>query len=236
MNIEDIRAELESDFRWRQGELLFLQNQGASLAEAEQETFRRAVVVLLYAHFEGFCKFALLVYVNEVNKAQVKCHEASYALAAASLADLFEALRNPMKKCEIFHNTLPDETKLHRFARDREFVERSNEFLGRTVAVPEKVVDTESNLKPIVLQKNLFRLGLPHDLFSLYEGTIHRLLETRNKIAHGISKEGLKRENYEELRNAVFIVMEQIVAEITTALREKKYLRAVTLPEIVSAN
>jgi hypothetical protein len=90
MNIEDIRAELESDFRWRQGELLFLQNQGASLAEAEQETFRRAVVVLLYAHFEGFCKFALLVYVNEVNKAQVKCHEASYALAAASLADLFE--------------------------------------------------------------------------------------------------------------------------------------------------
>jgi hypothetical protein len=194
------------------------------------------VVVLLYAHFEGFCKFALLVYVNEVNKAQVKCHEASYALAAASLADLFEALRNPMKKCEIFHNTLPDETKLHRFARDREFVERSNEFLGRTVAVPEKVVDTESNLKPIVLQKNLFRLGLPHDLFSLYEGTIHRLLETRNKIAHGISKEGLKRENYEELRNAVFIVMEQIVAEITTALREKKYLRAVTLPEIVSAN
>jgi HEPN superfamily RiboL-PSP-like protein len=45
----------------------------------------------------------------------------------------------------------------------------------------------ESNLKPVVLRKILFRLGFPPETFASHEGTIHRLVNRRNNIAHGLS-------------------------------------------------
>src|SRR5206468_479036 len=111
-------------------------------AEDQQNQFRRALILILYAHFEGFCKFALTLYVNAVNSESIACGEANYAIAAASLADLFMAIRDPERKCPEFRRQLPDETALHRFARDREFVERTADFDRRTVRIPDRVVET----------------------------------------------------------------------------------------------
>ncbi|WP_342750601.1 MAE_28990/MAE_18760 family HEPN-like nuclease [Termitidicoccus mucosus] len=225
MNLDSIRAQLEADFKWRQDELRFLQNQGASLSESDLEIYRRALIVILYAHFEGFCKFALTVYVNCINGAGIKCDQANYALAAASLADLFAALRNPTQKCAVFKNALPDDSKLHRFARDREFVERASYFGDKIVNISDSVIDTESNLKPIVLRKILYQLGLPHDLFKPFDGSIDRLLGMRNKISHGETKSGVTRKNYDEILAASFAVMTGITIEITNALMERRFSR-----------
>ncbi len=226
MNIAALRAELEADQAWRRDEIRFLQNQASLIGNvAQQALFRRAVVVLLYAHFEGFCSFALNLYVNAINQTGISCGEANHALAAASLADILAALRDPTRKCDQFRNALPDDTQLHRFARDREFLERSSEWDSTPVRIPESVIDTESNLKPIVLKKNLYRLGLPHDRFSCVDGEIHRLLNTRNKIAHGETKSGVDYGEYEALRTAVFFIMDEVTLEVTRALREKAFLR-----------
>ena len=40
----------------------------------------------------------------------------------------------------------------------------------------DKVVDPESNLKPDVIRKTLFRLGFQHDTFHPHEATVHQLL------------------------------------------------------------
>jgi hypothetical protein len=40
------------------------------------------------------------------------------------------------------------------------------DFTIRPVNIPDHVVDTEANLNPVVLRKNLYRLGLPYDLFN----------------------------------------------------------------------
>jgi hypothetical protein len=227
MNIAEIRAELENDQGWRRDEIRSLQNQGSSIEDLEQQgQFRRALVVLLYAHFEGFCKFALTVYVNAVNKTGIRCAEANYALAAASLADLFAALRDSTSKCPEFRFTLPDDTHLHRFARDREFVERVADFENRKLEIPEDVIDTESNLKPVVLRKNLFRVGLTHDQFAFLDGDIHRLLNSRNKIAHGEARSGIKSTEYEALRAAVFYIMDSVTAGVMQALLEERFLRS----------
>ena len=234
MNVAELRAELENDQSWRRDELRFLQNQIPHITVSNQQSlFRRALVVLLYAHFEGFCKFALTLYVNAVNKTGITCAEANYALAAASLADLFGALRDSGSKCAEFRAKLPDDSQLHRFARDREFVERVADFENRRVNIPEDVIDTESNLKPIVLKKNLFRIGLPHDQFATLDGDIHRLLNSRNKIAHGETQSGIESLEYEGLRKAVFHIMDEITAEITRALLEQRFLRNPTRMSVI---
>jgi hypothetical protein len=227
MEISAVWAEIEAEQEWRESELRALQNMAESLpSEAEKDRFRRALVMMLYAHFEGFCKFSLGLYVREVNSARITCGDATYAIAAASLTDMFEALRNPLKKCDEFRNELPDDEKLHRFARDREFIERTHEIESRIVSIPDHIVDVEDNLKPIVLRKLLFRLGMDHDQFAAIEGQIHWLLNYRNGIAHGSFRDGVSEDRYHPLYEAVFNIMNAVKRDVLTALSNRGYLRA----------
>ena len=138
---------------------------------------------------------------------------------------MFRNLRNPQKKCDLFRRELPDDAKLHQFAREREFIERTTEVGGRPVKIPDDVVDTESNLTPIVLKKNLYRLGLPHNQFQAHEGEIHQLLNFRNGVAHGDLKDGIEEIAYMRLRAATFAIMSGLGTGIMKALTEKAYSR-----------
>lgn len=225
--LENTWNEIEEDYAWRSDEIRFFQNQLINISsDAEKDQFRRAIVLILYAHFEGFCKFALTLYVDTVNRQSIKCQEANFSIAAAALADVFSALRNNDKKNDVFRNSLPNDEKLHRYARDRDFVEESNNFNERVVTIPDGVVDTESNLKPVVLRKNLFRLGFPHDSFESVEGEINKLLGYRNKIAHGAAREGISSQEMETLTNASLRIMNDVKRTVMNALTNREYLRA----------
>lgn len=226
MNLATIRAQLEQELAWRTEEINFFHNACASIKdEAEREKFRRAIVLLLYANFEGFCKFALSLYVDAINGENLDCEAANFALVAASLADVFATLRDGIRRAKEFRNKAPDDRKLHRFALDREFVERATELMCRKVAIPDGVVDTESNLTPVVLRKNLFRLGLPYESFSSLDPDIHRLLLCRNRIAHGETKDGIDVKEYEQLKKSALHIMNEIVRGITKAVSEGFHLR-----------
>lgn len=226
MNLATLWAEIEDEQAWRIDEMRFFQNQLATLSDENQkEQFRRALILLLYAHFEGFCKFALSLYATTINHEGIACGDANHAIAAASLADLFAALRDPSSRCPEFRTTLPDDSQLHRFARDREFFMRTDDFARRLVVIPDKFVDTEANLKPVVLRKILYRLGFQHDLFQHVEGEIHRLLNMRNGIAHGDLKSGVAETRYDEIRVAVFHIMDEIKRTVMAALQNRSYLK-----------
>jgi len=227
MNLADLWAEIESEHQWRSDELRFFRNQISQLeSESERQVFRKALVLLLYAHFEGFCKFAFAHYIKAVNSEGLACGDVNFALATASLFGLFKELRNPKSKAVEFKNKLPEDAKLHQFARDREFLEGAHEYQKKGVAIPDEVVDTESNLKPLVLRKNLYRIGFPHDKFHSLEGQIDKLLNYRNKIAHGVIVAGIERKVYEELENDVKMIIFQIKSDIMNALSTKAYLRS----------
>jgi hypothetical protein len=82
VDLASIRAELESEQTWRHDEIRFLRNQLASICGNRRKMqFRRALVVMLYAHYEGFCKFALERYVRSVNDACLECCGARGCLA-----------------------------------------------------------------------------------------------------------------------------------------------------------
>jgi hypothetical protein len=226
IDLAEFRAEVESEREWREREMRQLRNQLSLLpSEAERKTARKALVVMLYAHFEGVSKALFTMYVNRINNLGLRVDGVVPHIAAASLAEVFVALRDPHKKCAEFVRALPDDTALHRFARDREFVEVAWKVAQRSVSIdPDEVVDTESNLKPVVLKKILFRLGLDPDLARSWEGDIHHLLKRRNSVAHGTEKAGLEEKDYAKLEQAVLLVVDGLVKALSDAVVGKAYL------------
>ncbi|MBI2378958.1 MAG: hypothetical protein HYV07_33495 [Deltaproteobacteria bacterium] len=226
VDLAELRAEMEAEREWREREMRLLRNHVSFLASEDQrKTARKALVVMLYAHFEGICRALLSMYVNRLNSLGLRVADVAPALGAASLADIFQSLRDPNRKCAEFARALPDDTALHRFARDREFVEVAWRIAERSLQIdPDVVVDPESNLKPVVLRKILFRLGLDPLLAKPWEGAIHNLLNRRNAVAHGTAKAGLDEKEYAELEQAINLVVDGLVHSVSDAVARRVYL------------
>jgi hypothetical protein len=224
MNIEDLRAQLESEHTWRADEIRLLRNNLSTLPSGDQDRARKALVVMLYAHLEGFCKAAFSIYVEAVNGEQISCSDVNFAIATATVADAIGALEDPSRKSDFFRQTMPDDSALHRFARQREFMERLSELLSRPVRIPtDLVVDTESNLSPRVLRKILFRLGFDHLSLEPEEGLVKQLVNARHDIAHGKFKTGYPADQYVRVEAAAFRVIETVKHLIWSALSEQWY-------------
>ena len=103
------------------------------------------------------------------------------------------------------------------------FLKRLEEVLGKPVEIPDEVVDTESNLWPIVLKKNLFRLGFEHDRLSAYDGTIYNLVNRRNNIGHGLERAGISEADFEKLQKAVYEVMDEVMSMVTGSLAQQSF-------------
>jgi hypothetical protein len=87
MRIETIWAELEQDLAWRHAELRLLSNTMSSLRrEDERDRFRRAQLVMLYAHVEGFCKVAFLIYIKAINQSRTPMSSISDELVASAFS------------------------------------------------------------------------------------------------------------------------------------------------------
>jgi hypothetical protein len=226
MNLSDIRAQLEMELTWRQNEMRLLHNQLAFIEKDEEKNrYRKSLVVMLYSHYEGFCKTAFLIYINSVNKERLKCLEMNDYIVTANFAEIFIALEVPNAKCKIFKPKLPEDTKLHRFCRQVNFISELNNFLSKQVNIPEDVIDTESNLKREVMRKILFRLGLPYDAFKKHEDQIKDLLEARNQIAHGKFVSGIEEAAYQKFEISSYEIMSELKELLMLALINQAYLK-----------
>lgn len=226
MDLEDIIAQIEEELTWRIDELRFLRNQLSIINdENDRMRYRKSLVVMLYSYYEGFCKSAFQIYINAINKSSLTRDMVNEYIHTASLNEVFMTYHNESKKSPYFNNLLPDDAKLHRFSRQVEFVLAMENLWNEIVEIPENVIDTESNLKPVVLRKILYRLGFEHNSFQEYEGLINLLLERRNNVAHGAEKEGLSKEKYEKIEDAALRIMVQLKKLIIDALINKSYLK-----------
>jgi hypothetical protein len=226
MTVDEVWAQLETDMAWRQDELRALSNvQTTMKRDADRGRLRRALLVMLYAHTEGFCRIALLTYVNAANKAATSCSAATEPLVAAAFADVFHALTHGDLKQKVFPLPPPADSKLTIFARQREFITELPRLLARTLAVPDTAVNTEDNLSSHVVKRNLYRLGLPEDLLSGYHAELDELVKRRNDIAHGADSDPVKELDYERLRKAVFQAMDELALSVVSAVENTRFLR-----------
>jgi hypothetical protein len=224
MAINDIWAQLETDLTWRQDELRLLSNSMENLpSESHRVSARRAHLVMLYAHIEGFSKVALSTYIRALNDLGLTCGQVAEAIAVSSFADIFHAITYGDPKRKVFKNALPDDQGLLVFARRCEFMSQFTGFLSRPLVLPENAVDTESNLNSKVLRRNLYRLGFPVDLFASYEDDLNEIVYRRHSIAHGDDPGPVRGQLYEKLRKKAFEFMDELTLSIIDALETSGY-------------
>ena len=225
IDLATLRAEIEAEREWRERELRLFRNQVSALdTEDKKRIARKGMLVMLYSHFEGATKAILSMYVNRLNGLGLRVDEVVPSIGAVSLSEVFLALRNPEKKCKEFVRALPDDSALHRFAREREFIEVAWQVAHRSVVMDvDDVVDTESNLKPIVLKKIFYRIGLDPALADPWSGHINQLLNRRNSVAHGSERGGLEEREYANLEQTVNLVLDDLVKAISEAVAREDY-------------
>jgi hypothetical protein len=223
---DDVFHDLESDRLQRETELRLLENIAARTAsDTERNMIFRSLALLTYAHLEGFCKFALLAYTGAINALGLPCRDASSALIAASLGNVFAALRDINSKHPEFARKLPDDRELHMLWRERTFVDAYGTIVSQHVEIPDRIVDTKANLNSTILKRNLYQLGLDYPPVDRHRSSIDMLLGVRNAIAHGDALKVPTAAQTKEYTSAAFEVMQFIQNEIFRALRDETYRR-----------
>ncbi len=160
--------EIEHDLDWREAEMavlrLMLTDNG--LPERTKRVLFRSAWSMLYAHFEGFCKFTLTVFYDTVGSKGSVCSDLATNTQVFALSGELKTLRN-LPPAELIERIQNFET----------------EVLAKAPKFPE--VDTESNLWPSVLERLISDADLQLDSLSQNARTISTLVSRRNKIAHG---------------------------------------------------
>ena len=133
-------------------------------------------------------------------------------------------LDNLDRKCKIFKRDLPEDTQLHRFFRRVDLLNSIEKLKTNKIYIEDSVIDVESNLWYIVLQKNLYKVGLPIDLFKEHANDIDALVNRRNSIAHGNFRAGVTEQEYSNWETKVYHIFSEVNRLLYDFAKNSKYL------------
>lgn len=224
MTADELRAALEMELAWRQEELAFFKNQLNEIVEENKNKYRKSLVLILYSHMEGYIKICLQSYIQYINSQNLKRRDVNTGLMVASMHKEFIAYENLDRKCEFFRRELPDDVRLHRLYRRVDFMEKVEDFKDQELDIDDQVINTESNLWYIVLQKNLYKVGLPINLFDDYRSDIDALVNRRNSIAHGDFRAGVSEREFSNWESKVLDILSGITRLLYDYANNKRYL------------
>jgi hypothetical protein len=186
MSVADLRAELEEDLLWRQTELRSLRNLliGKKSRDGWAGNELRVLMVMQYAHLEGFTRHALAVYLRGIAASNFTISELSPPLATSALLGEILALRNPLVAESL--SEMPEKL-LRRAKKEVELVSKMRAMQNEQAAFNEDdVISLEMNIGSDVLKRTLYRLGI--DLGEIEEShykAIDFVKNQRNVVAHG---------------------------------------------------
>ena len=189
--------EIEADLDWREAELAALRIMiiNRDLSHRDKLVLFRAAWSLLYAHYEGFCKFALSVYYDQLSRLGVTCKNFPTPIRNFALLAAVKAIKH--KPTEEAINDILEFDSLH---------------LNRPPNFPE--VNTESNLWPSVLEGLLAAAELNVLQVDANKFRLKTLVSRRNKIAHGERDMIMDFDYYEEYETAFREVAYNLAIEI----------------------
>ncbi|MEY9967561.1 hypothetical protein ABIA33_005634 [Streptacidiphilus sp. MAP12-16] len=219
MNIVELRAELENDLSWRLDELRHLRNTLLAGDSADQwsATAMRTILVMQYAHLEGFTRNAFSVYVNAINEKSLKANELQPQLMASALTAEFEAMRKNVSTDE----EKEEDGRLTRRAKNQViFVQKLQEVSSAPVEiVAEIAASMEMNLGRDVLRRCLYMLAIPSSQVSGQQfNAIEFVKNARNDIAHGSRRESISPRMFESHRAKCEQFMNDLIRLVTSAV------------------
>lgn len=202
--------EIEKDLAWRESEMgaLKLLLASSTAGSDQQRALLRACSAMLYAHYEGFCKFCWTLMLDTIAANALLRRDLSEPLARRAMTKVFKTLRG---------NT--SDTNLWRFSS----IEFQTE-LSQVAVFPEKI-DTKSNLWPDLAQEINMSVGLSCPLFGLHSAELGQLVGRRNDIAHGKKLEIANLSQFQKFEYAATLVMHELAIKVVNCLDEKEYLR-----------
>ncbi len=168
MELHSLETQVEADLAWREAELAVFREMLASknYGEVRSRALFRAGWALLYAHYEGFIKFCLDLYLEYICKRHVHCRSLPHRLFIYLIDEEIQRAKS-----------LPPEEIVNFFL---------NEFQCLRDKAPQAVtVNTQSNLWPDLLEKILVRLDLEAPDIVRERRRLQTLVARRNDIAHG---------------------------------------------------
>ena len=226
MLIDDFRSQLELELRWRQEELAFFKNLLNDIKEKEKDKYRKCLVLILYAHMEGYIKFSLQLLVQYINELKLSRNEVTIDLRVSSMHKDLLLYENDTKPLKLLGKTFPEDKRLNRLYKQKFLVQNIETFKNDLLSIDDSVIDTESNLWYVVLVKNLYKLGLPIDLFEEYQKDIDGLVNRRNSIAHGNMISGVTKKEFYKWENSVLKMLSDITKIIYEYLKKNKYMKS----------
>lgn len=224
MDLAELRSELEEDLSWRLDEIRHLRNEllGDMAGDPWPIPAMRAILVMQYAHLEGFAKNSFSLYVTFINERELPASEIKSNLFASALIDEFEHVRNGRYGGE----QDGEEGRLLKRARHQVgFINRIRSLHSEPVAIdPEAAVSMEMNFGSDVLRRTLYRLGIPESAVGKeYFKAIDFVRRMRNDIAHGSRKERIERGAFEAHQRKCEEFMNNLTRLISQALGEEWY-------------
>lgn len=202
--------QLEDDLDWRLTELAILKKQAvlASKYSDRYTALLRALWAMLYAHYEGFCKFAWDIYLDELQKSGVKTKDCKDEIAKLSLQKQFKSLKG---------NLTPENLWDFGHTDFRTMLEDNLDFQIK--------LETKSNLYPNLFKDNSTKVCLKCELVEQYETELKTLVGRRNEIAHGQKMSIKDIKEYKKYEDAAIEVMHELAIAIVDCLDKKLYLK-----------
>lgn len=201
--------QLERDLRWREAELASLKVQTARSPTGSvlRQILLRSLSAMLYAHFEGFCKFAWESYFDELEHTKRPRNEFIVPLRRFSLSKKLRELRGNLSDESIW-----------------DFVETELAvLLGKLISFDDRF-DEHENLWPDTVRENSRCAGLQLAEIDNHAVALKALVSRRNDIAHGKKMYIKDLAEYQKFENAATVVMHELAIVMVESLDTNSYL------------
>lgn len=222
-SLDHVRTQLEEDLAWRTDEIRHLRNTllGSSAPDEWPAHALRAILVLQYAHLEGFARNAFAIYLETVNAQQLRAAQVHPNLFATALTPEFDSVRRGSSS-----DIESEDTRLLRRAKLQvQFVERLRQLDQEPLIIDiESSVSMEMNFGEDVFRRTLYRLGIPEtELHKQYFSSIEFIRRTRNDIAHGMRRERIAPREFEAHQRKGESFMNELSRLVTSAVAAELY-------------
>ena len=205
-----LSTALETDLDWREAELASLKILAVTspAGSVRRQALLRSLLALLYAHYEGFCKYSWSIFLDYIEDQSIELNSLQGPLAALASIKELRRVKN-----------LGSEETLSFFQTElTEFLHAPAVFSHRPSA--------NSNLWPELLAEHLKSLCLNPDHVINHKILLRSLVARRNAVAHGDSITISDVSEYINIENAVVEVMYNISFDIIDVIESQSYLNS----------
>jgi hypothetical protein len=218
--VSSFEQQVEQDLAWREAEMgsLKLLLASAPTGTDRHRALLRACSAMLYAHYEGFCKFCWTLLLDTIQAGAHIRRDLAEPIARRAMAPIFKRLRGDTSDVNIWRFGLIDfQSELAEKAR---FADE---------------IDTQSNLWPDLAQRINDSVGLSCPTFGSNAAELSQLVGRRNKIAHGEKLEIADLKQFRTFEHVAWLAMHDLAVAVVECLQNKSYLRAVAGPVAATA-